>query len=111
MSGRSTGLAFGPRPRALVINFRTTFAVVLPVYNLTAVIGTVLSGLSSETWSRIDRMIVLDNASTDGTADSVQTFIDSNPSIGHRIDLVPLTTDQPYADALAYFLAKRKHLG
>ena len=29
----------------------------------------------------------------------------------HRIDLVPLTTDQPYADALAYFLAKRKHFG
>jgi uncharacterized protein (DUF58 family) len=29
----------------------------------------------------------------------------------HRIDLVPLTTDQPYADALGYFLAKRKHLG
>ena len=28
----------------------------------------------------------------------------------HRIDLVPLTTDQPYADALSYFFAKRKRL-
>ncbi len=28
----------------------------------------------------------------------------------HRIDLVPMTTDQPYADALAYFLARRKRL-
>ena len=77
-----------------------TFAVVLPVYNLTAVIGTVLSGLSSETWSRIDRMIVLDNASTDGTADSVQTFIDSNPSIGHRIDLVRNETNLGYGGSV-----------
>ena len=29
----------------------------------------------------------------------------------NRIDLVPMTTDQPYADALGYYLAKRKHLG
>ena len=28
----------------------------------------------------------------------------------HRIDLVPLTTDQPYSDALSYFLAKRKRV-
>lgn len=28
----------------------------------------------------------------------------------HRIDLVPMTTDQPYADALAYYLALRKRL-
>ena len=26
----------------------------------------------------------------------------------NRIDLVPMTTDQPYADALAYYLALRK---
>ena len=28
----------------------------------------------------------------------------------HHIDLVQLTTDQPYADALGYFFAKRKRL-
>ncbi len=26
----------------------------------------------------------------------------------NRIDLVPMTTDQPYADALSYYLALRK---
>ncbi len=28
----------------------------------------------------------------------------------HRIDLVPLTTDQPYAEALSYFFAKRQRM-
>ena len=28
----------------------------------------------------------------------------------HRIDLVPLTTDRPYADALSYFFAKRQRM-
>ncbi len=29
----------------------------------------------------------------------------------HRIEVVPLTTEQPYAEALSYYFAKRKHLG
>jgi len=29
----------------------------------------------------------------------------------NRIDLVPMTTDQPYAEALSYYLALRKRGG
>ena len=65
-----------------------TYAIVLPVYNLAAVVGTVLGGLTEPTWNRIDRMIVLDNHSTDGTPDAVQGFINANPDIADRIDLV-----------------------
>jgi len=65
-----------------------TFAVVLPVYNLAGVVGTVLGGINDSTWQRIDHMIVLDNCSTDGTPEAVRRFVEDNPSIADRIDLV-----------------------
>ncbi len=77
-----------------------TFAVVLPVYNLVDVVATVLDGLSDTTWGRIDRMIVLDNASDDGTPNAIRSFIATNPSIGGRIDLICNKTNLGYGGSV-----------
>ncbi len=83
-----------------MMNEASSLAVVLPIYNLAGTVGRVMGGLSDELWSRVDRMIVLDNASSDGTVDEVEAFIDERPHLASRIELVRNETNLGYGGSI-----------
>ncbi|SIS14930.1 glycosyltransferase family 2 protein [Williamsia sterculiae] len=59
---------------------RPTLSLIIPAFNEVETIGWLLDSLRSES-SELHEIIVVDNASTDGTADVVRTFIDDFPQL------------------------------
>jgi dolichol-phosphate mannosyltransferase len=67
---------------------RGRVAVVVPTYNTGAVIPDVLRALLHETDGVIGDILVIDNASTDDTADVIRAFVASDPEAARRVRLV-----------------------
>ncbi|MCW2995943.1 MAG: dolichyl-phosphate mannose synthase [Conexibacter sp.] len=63
-------------------------SVIVPAYNTAPVLPEVLSALVHRTGGAVAEVIVIDNASTDGTADVVRELMASDPLIGVTVRLL-----------------------
>jgi dolichol-phosphate mannosyltransferase len=63
-------------------------AVVVPTYNTGQAVPDVLRALLTETGGAIGEVLVIDNASTDGTPDVVRDLIASDPAVAERVRLL-----------------------
>ncbi len=71
------------------LSSRPLVSIIVPAYNAELTLPTVLRSLQVQTWDALE-ILVVDDASTDATADMVRVFIQSDP----RIRLVTHTINQ-----------------
>jgi dolichol-phosphate mannosyltransferase len=88
--------AGGRVPRELLGNV----SVVVPSYNTAAVITPVLRSLVLDTEGAIDEVLVIDNASTDGTPEVVRSLIAESPVMAKRIRLLENPTNLGYGGSI-----------
>jgi glycosyltransferase involved in cell wall biosynthesis len=79
---------------------RPTFFVVMPARNTESMIGTVLGSLSDDVWKRIGELVVLDNASKDGTVAAARRFLDEHPERASQMRVLPNGVDLGYGGSV-----------
>ncbi|HWI73252.1 MAG TPA: glycosyltransferase family 2 protein [Baekduia sp.] len=75
-------------------------SIVVPTYNTGAVIPAVLRALLTETGGVVAEILVIDNASTDDTADVVRAFIAREPGAAGRVRLLENPTNLGYGGSI-----------
>jgi dolichol-phosphate mannosyltransferase len=79
---------------------RGAVSIVVPTYNTGPVIPDVLRTLVTETDGVVDEIIVIDNASTDGTPDIVRRLMEQDPAVGSRVRLLVNPTNLGYGGSI-----------
>jgi glycosyltransferase involved in cell wall biosynthesis len=75
-------------------------SVVVPCYNTSTVITPVLRALVLETEGAIDEVLVIDNASTDGTPEVVRALIAESPLMAKRIRMLENPSNLGYGGSI-----------
>jgi glycosyltransferase involved in cell wall biosynthesis len=75
-------------------------SIVVPTYNTGPVIPDVLRALAGETGGVVDEILVIDNASTDGTPDIVRALIAAEPAIARHVRLLENPTNLGYGGSI-----------
>jgi glycosyltransferase involved in cell wall biosynthesis len=75
-------------------------SVVVPCYNTATIVAPVLRALVEETEDAIDEVLVIDNASTDGTPEVVRALIAESPLMAKRIRLLENPSNLGYGGSI-----------
>ena len=75
-------------------------SVVVPSYNTAAVIAPVLRALVEDTGGAVGEVLVIDNASSDGTPEVVRALIAESPLMAQRIRLLENETNLGYGGSI-----------
>jgi glycosyltransferase involved in cell wall biosynthesis len=75
-------------------------SVVVPCFNTATVIGPVLRALVEKTEGAIDEVLVIDNASTDGTPEVVRAVIAESPLMAKRIRMLENPSNLGYGGSI-----------
>jgi glycosyltransferase involved in cell wall biosynthesis len=79
---------------------RGAVSIVVPTYNTGPVIPDVLRTLVSETDGIVDEILVIDNASDDGTPDIVRRLMEQDAAVGSRVRLLVNPTNLGYGGSI-----------
>jgi dolichol-phosphate mannosyltransferase len=84
-SRRASHPSAAPPPRR---RMHGQISVIVPCFNTVTTIGPVLRALLAETDGVVAEVLVIDNASTDGTPDLVKQLVEEAARGGHRVTLL-----------------------
>jgi len=101
-SGRKARVVSGRFARTELVPERMvgTVSIVVPTYNTGPVIPDVLRALVGGTEGVINEILVIDNASSDGTPDIVRGLIANEPEIGAFVRLLENPTNLGYGGSI-----------
>ena len=89
------------QPTALVADKMVgTVSIVVPTYNTAPVIADVLRALVGGTEGTVGEILVIDNASADGTADAVRQLCAEEPEVGAFVRLLENPTNIGYGGSI-----------
>jgi glycosyltransferase involved in cell wall biosynthesis len=89
-----------PRRRHVPEELVGAVSIVVPTYNTGKVIPDVLRALLTENGGVINEILVIDNASTDGTPDIVRALLAADPALAERVRLLENPTNLGYGGSI-----------
>jgi glycosyltransferase involved in cell wall biosynthesis len=84
-------------------------SVIVPAYNTAPVLPDVLAALVHRTGGAVVEVIVIDNASSDGTPDAVRALMAADPLVAARVRLLENPTNLGYGGSIKRGFAELVH--
>jgi len=89
-----------PRDARVPFALHRAVSVIVPAYNTAEAVAAVLDALVHHSGGAVAEVIVIDNASTDGTPDVVRRLMESDPLVGATVRLLENPTNLGYGGSI-----------
>jgi glycosyltransferase involved in cell wall biosynthesis len=97
---RARVLSQTPRDARVPFALHRAVSVIVPAYNTAEAVAAVLDALVHHSGGAVAEVIVIDNASTDGTPDVVRRLMESDPLVGATVRLLENPTNLGYGGSI-----------